>query len=307
MIKPYHDLASVRGRQAQSFAEKLFQAGFWNVDEYDENGMTPLMTTCYYCTTSMARFLLHHGADLNMTHRDANLRAGHYFPFNAKIWRPSLYFWCKWEDSLGQEHEAALLKAAFAISGLVESRCRCSPDGFSPVTAMFRTCSYKAFHLKKKSFEVMMRHLNLQHSDKMKQWRCLVVIEMFDRLELTHTCIDHLPPVRIFPEDDRLEIEEEEEELYVELQSLIKDYDEWQKDFVGDIVACVNSFFDRLDLVLRPYQGIFGNSIWYGEDADILGPGMRYQDCWVSSRGKRILQGHSEEVRECNLLDSIFA
>jgi hypothetical protein len=42
----YHDLANIEGCQRKSFAEKLFSAGIRNIEEYNEDGMTSLMSAC---------------------------------------------------------------------------------------------------------------------------------------------------------------------------------------------------------------------------------------------------------------------
>jgi hypothetical protein len=61
----------------------------------------------------------------------------------------------------------------------------------------------------------MTRYLDLSHEELIRLWRCLVRCEIFERLELTHTCVRYRPTINKFPEEDRLEIEEEEEELYL--------------------------------------------------------------------------------------------
>lgn len=91
-------------------------------------------------------------------------------------------------------------------------------------------------------------YLDLSHDKLIRLWRCLVRCEIFERLELTHTCVRFRPTIHRLPEEDRLEIEEEEEELYLQLEELMNEFDEWLEEFNGDIADCVDIFFDRLDL-----------------------------------------------------------
>ena len=307
-LRPYHDLANVKGRQAVLFAEKLFSAGFQSIDEYNEDGMTPLMSACCWGTMSMAAFLISHGANLFEKHRDADLRPGHFLTYTGGFMWNWFDFGCRSGNDLRHDDEAKLLEAAFQISSRVDSKCRCSPEGFSPLTAMFRRVTGEASYSRKRCFETMLRYLNPQRIDVTRQWRCLVAMEIFDRLELTHTCVQALPKVRKFSEEDRLEIEEEEEELFLEFESLMNEYDELQKGFAGNIADCVNIFFDKLDPDLRPLQRMtFGSMLWDREDTDILGPGLLFEKSWISSRGEKVRYGHHEGVRECYLLDSIFS
>lgn len=302
--RPYHDLAR-NFKDSKAIAEKLFAAGFRKVEEYDEEGMTPLIRACCWGNMSMVAFLLEHGADPSRSHRDALLRAGHFFFFEADS------FWCatfhgrQKGNELSPQEEAKLLQTAFDSAGCVDSRCRCSPGGFSPATSTFKVDDYEHFFVRKQSFERMLCHLNLSEVDLRQQWRCLVRMEIFNRLELTHTCIRQFPTVRAFPEQDRLEIEEEEEELHFELEVLMNEYDDWQQHFDGDILNCVETFFDKLDQDLRPRGGFLcWQQVSY--DRDILGIGTTTKDHWMTSRGELLHQGHKEGVQESYILQSLF-
>jgi Ankyrin repeats (many copies)/Ankyrin repeat len=306
-VRPYHDLAEVRDGNPTFFAETLFLAGFRDIEEYDENGLTPLMSACCWGNMSMAAFLLRNGGDPLRTHKDADLRAGHFLYYEGdQFFCHGLHSYRNGDD-LCPEQEAKLLEAAFEIAEYVHSTCRCSPEGFDPIIALFQANSNENFYVKKQSFENMMGHLSLSHDNLIRRWQCLVRCEIFDRLELTHTCIRCLPTVRKFPEEDRLEIEEEEEELWVQLEEIIDEYDEWQREFNGDIVDCVGIFFDRLDLILRPTQA---SMRWAGflreGDGGILGPGEGCENHWISSRGKDIIYDHKEGGRESYVLCSLF-
>lgn len=305
-IQPYHDLAVAGGKNVRLFAEKMFSAGFRNIEEYNEDGLTPLMSACCEGTMSMAAFFLQNGADPFGIHRDTDLRAGHFIKYESGQFWTSMVQSTRQGNDLRPDQEAKLLEAAFDIAGNVHSRCRCSPEGFDPVVAVFRANHGENFYVKKRSFENMISHLNSSEDNLIRQWRCLVRCEIFDRLKLTHTCIRYIPTVRKFPEEDRLEIEEEEEELYLQLEKLMNEYDEWQGEFDGNIVECVGIFFDRLDLILRPTQTSIRFGALRGEDEDgILGPGERREMPWISSRGERLCD-HKEGGRESYILCPLF-
>ena len=256
----------------------------------------------------MAAFLLSYGANLVKKHRDVDLRPRHFLTYTGGFMWNCFHFRCRSGNDLRHDDEPKVLEAAFQISERVDSRCYCSPGGFSPLTAMFQRVTGKASYSRKRYFETMLKYLNPQRIDITRQWRCLVAMEIFDRYESTHTCVVALPKVRKISEEDRLKIEEEEEELFLEFESLMNKNDEWQKDFAGNIADCVNIFFDKLDPDLRPLQCmLFGTVLWGREDTDILGPGLRFEKYWISSRGENVRYGHDEGVRECYLLDSCFS
>lgn len=169
---------------------------------------------------------------------------------------------------------------------------------------MFRHDSVEDYPEQRKRCQINLRHLDSLSFDLRQRWQCFVRMEIFDRLELTHTCIEHLPTVRSFPEEDRLEIEAEEEELNLELDVLMNEYDDWQHYFDGDVLDCVDTFFDKLDQSLQPRGGFFlWQEVNYG--ADILGVGTTIK-YWRNSRGKLRQRDHKEGVQETYILQSLF-
>jgi hypothetical protein len=301
--RPYHDLAR-NFIDGKAIAEKLFAAGFRKIEEYDDEGMTPLIRACCWGNMSMVSFLLKHGADLSRCHRSALLRAGHFLFYDGGSIGFSFYFGRKKGIDLSPQEEARLFRSAFDIAERVDSRCRCSPDGFSPATSTFQADSHDHFFVRRRAFEIFLRHLNFSEAQLRQQWRSFVRMEIFDRLELTHTCIRQFPAVRTFPEQDRLDIEEEEEEYNFELEILMNGYDNWQKHFDGGILNCVDTFFDKLDQDLRP-RGSFLLLPIVSYNLDILGTGTGEKNHWMTSRGK-LLHQHREGVQENGILQWLF-
>jgi hypothetical protein len=266
--------------------------------------MSPLICACCWGNMSMVSFLLNHGADPSKSHRNALLRAGHFFLIeNPSIWIS--YFYQEKGNELYLQEETKLLQSAFSITERVDSKCRCSPEGFSPTTSTFKAGNKSGFYMQRQTFEQFLRLLNFSEADTREQWRCFVRMEIFHRLELTHTCIRQFPKVRTFPEEDRLEIEEEEEELYHKLEALMNEYDNWQTHFDGDILNCVDTFFDKLDQDLRPriHVGLYYGDVSY--KLDVLGTGTVKKNIWGNSRGKLIYE-HKEGFQESNMLQILF-
>lgn len=245
-VKPYHDLAG-NFVDCRSIAEKLLTAGFGKINEYDEHGMTPLMLACCEGNASMAAFLLERGADSSRSHRDTLLRAGHFlFLDSGSMWFRMNYRHMM-DGELNPQEKTKLLRPAYDITPLIASRCRCSPEGYSPGTSAFQADLGEDFCVRRRTFEKLLSVLKLCDFDLRREARSFVRMEIFDRLELTHTCIRKFPDIRPFHEQDRLEIEEEEQELYAQFNAFISDFDKWQENFDGDVMSCVNSFFDNLD------------------------------------------------------------
>jgi ankyrin repeat protein len=77
VIFSYHDLPSQPWFDRTKFAQKLFLAGFQDIDAYNPTGETSLMVACLSGNLRMASFLLQHGADPFKCHEHVGLRAGH--------------------------------------------------------------------------------------------------------------------------------------------------------------------------------------------------------------------------------------
>ena len=306
-VRPFHELATDPNKFAISFAEKLYDLGLQNVEEYDECGMTPLTSACFLGFAGLASFLLAHGASPSRGHRWTGLRPGHFMSHRE-------YFddWESWTGSYCTER-SVLLESAFKSSDHVKSTCRCSPNGFTPLTSMYRKGFWRDSTSRKRHFKKILTFLNPQEVDMDRQWRCLVAHEIFDRLEMTHTCVDPEPPIRVFPEEDRLEIEDEEEEIFKEFESFIHQYDQFRNDFIGPTATCVEEFFDKLDYDLNPVQddcNFWSPKLpitWSPHDPDIFRPISTYeQKAWLTTNGKWVLYGHEEGEGESCILRSLF-
>ncbi len=130
---------------------------------------------------------------------------------------------------------------------------------------------------------------------------------------MTHTCIRILPSVRSFLEEDRLEIEEEEAEIFTDFQSTMGEYDEFRETFACSTAECAETFFEKLDYDLSPTQPYcYPNNVelpesWKWNDTNIFRPSDGYEERkWLITNGKWIRCGHEEGEGESSLLGLLF-
>lgn len=304
---PYHELAWQWGGYADStkFARKLFIAGFQNVDSYDKSGYTPLMIACANGNIRIASFLLQHGADPFKYHEHAGLRAGHFLCYDGiSTTGMSPLFLSLVQNNVfrSKEDEKRLIEAAFDAPLEIESRCRCSPGGFTPITSMFRDIDHGTTYDLKGTFQNLIHFLGCSSAEMKRYWRAFVVCVTFNRLGMTHTCIKLNSPGRLFPDNRRIEIEDEEQELFFELEEIAARFDLFSEN-TDDLSDCVDEFFDDLDWDLppRPFDTLLGS---ISSEADCLEPGEPL--LYLSSRGERIKYGYKEIVKEESMLRWLF-
>jgi hypothetical protein len=170
------------------------------------------MQSCSRGFLQYSRFLLENGANASTPHRESALTARFFLAEGTKKGR--------FETMHLEPCARLLLQTAFDVSNKVESHCLCSPEGFTPVTALGRAIY---FHDKRSSFRTLMLCLQWPlHA--VKQQACAFALgEVFNRLEMTHTCVDIHRPDRKISEEDRFAIESEEDELYNQLQQLMEE------------------------------------------------------------------------------------
>lgn len=306
-LLPYHDLVTNEWADNIKFAQKLFIAGFQDIEAYNNSGYTPLMVACSNGNIRMASFLLQHGADPYTCHKHVGLRAGHFLCYDGRNTVFSSY--CVREDGFrSKDDEKRLLEAAFDTSIDVESRCRCSPDGFSPITSLFQQIGHlESIYDVKESFERLICSLDSSPADRKIYWRAFIMSETFNRLGMTHTCIKLHSADRLFPDCRRIEIEEEEVEDFFELEEIVARFDLFSERFGDDLSKCVDEFFDDLDGDLRPKGPFAIGATWTDTDPDCLGPGeWLFVDYFQSSRGQLMKYGYKEITKEDAILRWLF-
>jgi hypothetical protein len=193
-----------------------------------------------------------------------------------------------------------VLQSAFDTSAAVHSHCLCSPDGFTPITALRR----QYCPLKGRILETCMSLLQWPIGMLERHVRAFALGEVFDRLQMTHTCVDIHNPGQQIPEEDRLEIEDEEEKFHNQLKELMEEYDLGWANFRGDPFKYLDLFFETHEYDVPSCDGPHWHYI--GTDKDLLGPGYSYRSSRLSFTGRRLYYGHKEKVREENMLGLLF-
>jgi hypothetical protein len=296
-LRPYRDLSLIYHESGIDVADSLFSGGFLDLESRDDCGKTPLMWACSRNHHKFAAFLLEKGANLATPHRDSNITAGYFL---SADYNDSSSFLGKYSKLYTN-----LLHTAFSIADTVESRCVCSPDGYTPVAALSQSRSRR----KRRLFEGIVSCLQWPTYTVEEQARAFALGEIFNRLGMTHTCINIHYPSRKFPEEDRTEIECEEQEFSNQLQELMKEYDSGCAEFCGGPLDYLGFFFKRQELSLPSVE-----ECWWEtrdkrneNDKDLLGPGTNYQSGRFSFTGEVIFNGHREQAIEENMLDLLFA
>jgi hypothetical protein len=131
---------------------------------------------------------LQQGADPFKCHEHVGLRAGHFLCYHGidPIGAYHPFFRLVREDCFRfRKDEKRLLEAAFDTSTDIESCCRCSPEGFTPITTLFKFIGQGRTWDVKESFQRMIRNVDFSPADMKKHWRAFVIGETFNRLEMT--------------------------------------------------------------------------------------------------------------------------
>jgi hypothetical protein len=294
------------------FAHRLFLAGFQDIDAYNDYGYTPLMVACGARNLEMASFLLEHGADPYKCHEHVDLRAGHFLCYDTSSVTRKFYFGS--DPPRFKDVEKRLLKMALDTSVDIGSRCRCSPDGLSPITTFFHIIDgprvFDNTRSRKMKFEDILENIDSSFTDRKKYWRAFVVSETFCRLGMTHTCVKLKDRIQPFPDNKRIEIEDEEEDLFSELEEIVARFDLFSENFGDDLSRCVDEFIDDLDGDIRVPGQFECNSWSYGagkvSDDVVLGEAS-VEGFYVSMRGRIMAYGHKETVKEESMLHLLFS
>jgi ankyrin repeat protein len=302
-LRPYHDLAFWPGyEQARvTMAERIFSEGFQDLEQEDQYGETPLMRACSHGSFKLVKFLIDKGANPLKPHRDLGLTAGYFLARGGRnfIQQSNLS-----PADADLKLCAELLQKAFDRADSIKSYCLCSPDGFTPLTALKRS----EVKDKRHGFQMMMISLQWPTSAVERQARAFAVGEIFDRLEMTHTCVNMNEPSEQISEEDRLEIEEEEEEFNDQLRELMEEYDVERSKFNGSPLAFLDWFFEMHEMDLPSQQTAYKERRKKDNknDKDLLGPGPNYQGCRYSFTNRYAWYGHREEVNQENMLALLF-
>lgn len=134
-----------------------------------------------------SRFLLEKkGANTLTSHRDSALTAGFFLAAGMRF---------DSSKTVDSELFARLLQPAFEVADKVESYCLCCPGGFTPVAALGRSRNGD----ERCSFRTLILCLQWPLYAVEQQARAFALGEVFNRLQMTHTCAIYASQVNKSP------------------------------------------------------------------------------------------------------------
>jgi len=280
-----------------SVVGRLLSEGVPGINTKNSDGYTPLMRACIYYNFEMARVLVENGASISERHTNSGLAAGHFLTRNHGHYAPP-------SNSADFDLRGKLLQVGFDMPNMAKFYCRCSPGGFTPITAISggNRRAREALH----SF---IECLQWPAKKSEKEIRAFALAEIFDRLGMRHTCVKSDFFQRhntLIVEEDRLEIESEEEDFNNELEKLMMEYDMLREKFDGGALEFLDYFFELQEQDLVDSNHWSSRPVNNRNDKDLLGPGKNYNFSQPSFASREILYGHTEEVREENVLGILF-
>ncbi|KAH8590623.1 hypothetical protein B0O99DRAFT_675868 [Bisporella sp. PMI_857] len=277
--------------------ETLLSEGVPGLNAYNDSGCTPLMRACTCNDFEMVRVLVENGASISECHRDSGLTAGHFLAVSGYFTPPP--------NSTNLDLHRKLLQIGFDMSNMAKFSCRCSPGGYTPLTAIIRRHKKRA----RDCLHFVIDCLRWPTEISEKEIRTFALAMIFDRLGITHTCPWSKLYIRhqsFIPNEDRLEIEDEEEELHNRLKEIMKEYDMSRAKFKGGALEFLDYFFELHEYELADEDHWGSHNTCNSYDTDLLGPGRNYNFSQLSFAGKRILHRHTEEVKEEHMLALLF-
>ena len=273
---PYHDLLkwSFGAECELKIARRFSLAGYQDLDQTNVEGETPLMAACHLAEFGWIAYLLDNGADPSKSHSHYALTAGHFLLGNIL----RLHNWSSSEF----ERCGKIIQVAFDKPVTVESTCRCSPSGFTPVSAIFR--SLKRSWERRSIFRAFLPCVRWSSQMLEEQVRAFALGEIFERLGMTHTCVRLGTLGKQIHPEDRLEIEDEEEESNFQLEEMMIKFDSLRFGFDGDHLDFLDRFLEELEQDLPPPDDGCGAWDW-NDQKNFLGPGRNYAHSRYNFKG----------------------
>ena len=233
------------------FADRLWSAGFHDINIYDKDGLTPLHQACVYFELGMVNWLMSHGGDPTIVVRGHSLNAFHLLSQGIRE-----RFYLKWNfvldirdlDTMLGPHRDVLARIADLCQDSCRDSCRCacSPRGCTPTIVLLRLVIQR-WYGKVGLFLLWCRSADL--GPDAIETCCLEFarVEAFERLGITHVCCDIDEGVRPpMPQDTIEEMQDEESELIDQLESWMALYEEERAKFEGSAVQFLDIWSDML-------------------------------------------------------------
>ena len=130
--KSVYSVATMDGRaqMTNEVANALWSAGFDNINEPNEDGLTPLLQNWFCANFPMIAWFVHKDVSLVSRHRDASLNGLHFYA--ARIYYPGSNFSNDPDAVPTHEDYIAQIQKEVGIPH-DECSCSCSPNGCSPI------------------------------------------------------------------------------------------------------------------------------------------------------------------------------
>ena len=170
-------------QMTKDVADALWSAGFQDVNEPNEEGLTPILQNWYCANFPMIDWFVEKNVSLSSRHRDAPLRG--------------LHFYAAWIEHQGfdSSHNLGAIPTDEQCMAQIqkeigiphdECTCPCSPNGCSPITFLFKT--WPIHNSRRDSFRTWLKkvrpELSLVRQYVLEFTRCLI----FEFLGCKHTC-----------------------------------------------------------------------------------------------------------------------
>ena len=241
------------GYMTTTAANALYEAGFREIDVPNMFGFTPLQVLCTETNhIDVIIWFLDRGANIerkpagssrNCLHLLAARANGHHFD---NIIRAPPELWSRILPVLG-------------ISSPDTSICACSANGCTATTMLFRRSPH-TWHKKINQFQQWCDKLSLSAAEIETCCEELMRLETFERLDITHVCYyrrgaaGELKPM---PEENQLEIMEEESEFIDELETWMNRYTNERAAFKGSAIGYLGKWSAHLK-----DSGLCRSSVW---------------------------------------------
>ena len=226
-------------------AQRLYDMGFKDVEIFDEDGLTPLMSNLrpkYSIPTDynkainslkLKAWLISKGANLYVTAKspqgsdvNPNATAAHFLGSKIGEFDAKGVFWGGYPPY--DPVISSLCTTLCSISKLDVCRCGCSSTGCSPITMVFK--GYIKFRFDKKGIITLVcwlieNHITAQASQRV--FAEMIRFMTFDRLGIKHTCCqtDWGFRIRLQDEEEMKEIREEESFRLQLLEDLVDEFE----------------------------------------------------------------------------------
>ena len=229
------------------FADRLWSAGFHDINTYNEGGFTPLHKACVYLALGMVNWLMSHGGDPTIVVRGHSLNAFHLLSDGFKT-HIAVYGDFRFENSVTAYRDALTRMAGVCGASCRDHcRCACSPEGCTPTTILLRAAT-RTWCEREVSFLSWCRLVDL--SPGAIETCCLEFarVETFERLGITHVCckIDFDVVSAAMSQDTIEEIQEEESEMIDQLEAWMTLYEEERAKFEGSATQFLGKWSDML-------------------------------------------------------------